>query len=90
MFYGNTQVFDWIQEVRVLTPQTKYPIWLLVMSSEACRVGQAIWILEKLGVPKRSLGKFQTDSIAFTPAKRKRERPLRRLFQISDTATCIH
>ena len=55
------------------TPQTKHPLWLLVMSSEACSVGQAIWALEKLGVPKRSLGEFKTDSIAFAPAKRKRE-----------------
>ena len=50
MYYGNTHMFDWIQEVDALSPQTKFPLWLLVMSSEACRMGQTIWILEKLGV----------------------------------------
>ena len=55
-------------------PATKFPLWLMVMSGEHCRVGQAIWILEKLGVPRRSLGEFKTDSIAFTPQKRQRDR----------------
>ena len=34
-------------------------------------MGQAIWILECLGVPRASLGEFKTDSIAFKPPRRK-------------------
>ena len=71
-FYSSTQGFEWIHEVTLLTSQTRYPIWLLMMNSEACRVDPAICILEKLGVPKRSLGELKTDSIAF-PAKQKKE-----------------
>ena len=75
-FYGDDKViFDWIQQSDVTQgPATKYPLWLMVMSVEHTRVGQAIWILEKLGIPRRSLGEFKTDSIAFTPQKRQRER----------------
>ena len=74
IFYGeNGAIYDWVSEVDVKSPATKYPIWLMVMSSEACRGGQAIWILERLSIPKRSLCEFKTDSIAFTPTKRKRE-----------------
>ncbi len=70
IFYGEDKtVYDWVQEVSIKGPQTKYPIWLLVMCSEACRVGQAIWILEKLGCPKKSLCECKTDSIAFRVPK---------------------
>ncbi len=34
-------------------------------------MGQAIWILERLGVPRASLGEFKTDSISFRPPRRK-------------------
>ena len=38
------------------------------------RIGQAIWALEKLGIPTASLGEFKTDSITVViPQKRKRE-----------------
>ena len=36
-------------------------------------MGQGILILEKLSVPKRSLGEFKTDSIALRVPKQKRE-----------------
>ena len=34
-FYRNTQVDDWVPEVDGLSPQTKFPLWLLVMNSES-------------------------------------------------------
>jgi len=72
VFFGdNDCVHDWVTEEVVRTPQTKYPIWLMVMCSEQTRVGQAIWILERLGVPRASLGEFKTDSVAFKPSRRK-------------------
>ena len=55
------------------------------MSSEACRVGQAIYVLQKLGVPRRSICEFKTDSIAFLPQKRQRERIKR---AIADVRYC--
>ena len=74
IFYGeNETVFDWVQEVSIKGPQTKYPIWLMVMCSEAYRVGQAIWILQQLGIPRKSLGEFKTDSVAFKVPNRKRD-----------------
>ena len=75
LFYdGDKTVTDWVSEIALKGPQTKYPLWLLVMSSEAARIGQAIWALEKLGIPLVCLGEFKTDSIAVViQQKRRRE-----------------
>ena len=81
--YDGGHVYDWISEDAIVGSASKLPIWRQVMSSEHLRVGQAIFAIEMLGVPRASICEIKTDSILFVPGKRTKEQIRSKLASLS-------
>jgi len=73
--YEGGAEYDWVKCTKLINSTTFRPILDQILSTECVRMGQAIYILKRLGIG-RNICEYKTDSILFTPHANRRKKAI--------------
>ena len=73
------QVIDWVKEIEAVGGQSKRPLHDVVLSTECVRMGMALYMLERMSIPKRCILEMKVDSVLFVAGKRAKDKIMKNI-----------
>ena len=83
VFYQNGRTTDWIYQTKHLDNATLFPLHVQILCTEGVRVAQALYIIEKLGIPARCVSDIKTDCVRVADYAKKREPALKAIANVT-------